>query len=93
MIERIENTNKFLYQGRIVDLAFLQARKAELERMIAENQRQIDSIKLIDCSELEGEMKEAAISYNEDKNRWVEAINLAAYTFSEEIKLIEAVWQ
>lgn len=68
MIERIENTNKYLYQGRIVDLAFLQARKAELERMIAENQRHIDSIKLIDCSELEGELKEAACLYNDKQN-------------------------
>jgi hypothetical protein len=61
--------------------------------MISANQKQIDSIKLINCSELEGELKEAAISYNQDKKLWIDAINLANYTFSEEINSILAAWQ
>ncbi len=76
MIERIEGTELYLYQGRIVDLAFLQDRKAELEGMIRENLRQIESITQIDCANLEGELKEAACLYNdkqiEFKNQLIE---------------------
>ncbi len=76
MVEQIPGTYKFLYQGRIVSIEFLQQRVAELEGMIAENRRQIDGITQIDCTNLEGELKEAACLYNdkqiEFKNHLVE---------------------
>jgi hypothetical protein len=89
MIENIENTDKYLYQGRIVDLAFLQARKAELEGMISANQKQIDSIKLINCSELEGDLKEAACMFNEKSNAQKSLIIELNENLNDELQLIE----
>jgi hypothetical protein len=90
MIEKITD-NKYLYQGRVVDLAFLQARKAELEQMIKDNEAQITAIELIDTEDLSGAMKEAAELWNSEKTHFVDSIRLVSYTFKNEIKLISSV--
>ena len=66
-IEKI-TTDKYLYQGRIVDRAFLEARKAEFEQMIVANEQAISAITLIDLIpqiKARPEYVEAAKLYNE----------------------------
>jgi hypothetical protein len=89
MIEKITD-NKYLYHGRVVDLAFLQQRKAELEQMVKDNEAQIEAIELLDTDKLSGAMKEAAELYNsnkEDKINFLEAEN--AHLITQIIEISE----
>ncbi len=89
MIEKIAGTELYLYQGRIVDLAFLQSRVAELQSAIAGHSQVAESIKLIDCEGLSDELKEAAYLYNQSKLIDKEAIEASIELFDNELNLIE----
>lgn len=93
MIEKITD-DKFLYQGRIVDLAFLQARKTELEEMIAQNEAAIKDIKFIELiPEIEAvpEYKEAAELFNKKEEDLKLSLGAEIRLLNYELEIIE-IW-
>ena len=93
MIEKI-TTDKYLYQGRIVDKAFLVARKDELEQLIAANEQAIKDIKLIEMiPEIEAvpEYREAAEMFNRKKKSERELLENEMIHFSVELKAIDEI--
>jgi len=93
MIEKITE-DKYLYQGRIVDLAFLQAKAAELQELIAANEAAIKEITFIELiPQIEGNEQylEAAELYNLKMEEEKEYLNLQKNDLSSELNNIKSV--
>ena len=92
-IQKITDT-KFLYQGQIVDLAFLQAKAAELSTLIAENEQAIKEIKFIELIpqiEAVPEYVEAAELFNEKRREKQLVLEAELFNLHNEVNEIEGV--
>lgn len=93
MIEKITD-DKYLYQGRVVDEAFLEQRIAELEQLIKSNEEALGSIKLIEIiPEIENnpEYLEAARMYNEKTEEQKIYYLAQNHEFQKEINSIKEI--
>lgn len=75
-IEQITE-DKFLLDGHVVTYFQLADEVTKLKALIKDNNKLIDNIELIECSELSGAMKTAACMYNAQQE--AEMLNLEGH--------------
>jgi hypothetical protein len=89
MIENIENTDLFLFNGAVVKREDLMERTNQLRDIVAQNELFISNMNLIDCSMLQGDLLEAATMYNATKQTEIDKLQGEIDHFTVEISNIE----
>jgi len=89
MIERIENTELFLYNGSVVKRDELIAQRDRFRDIISGNEAILSSQKLIDCTNLQGDLLEAAYMFNQKKQEEIDKLESEIHHFTVEISNIE----